>query len=622
MVSVSVIMACRNGAATLNEALASLLAQEADLDWEIVLADNGSTDATRAIFEDVARRHPERVMRVVDASARPGKPHALNCGIRAAAGDRLLFLDDDDAVAPGWLAAMARALETRPFVAARFDLRRFNPDWLLAVRHNPQETGLARLHFGPRCLHAGGASLGMRRAVFEAVGGFAEDVPVLEDGDFCIRAHQAGFTLGFVPEAVYHYRFRADPAAIARQARAYAHARAQLRRRHPAPGDPGRFAPGPWFAQIRELMRLESRALRRRLLGRRLDRIEAASLARRRGALRGDLLGSLVHGVAPIPAQVRAAQPGRIGRLLARIGRRLMAPFAAATIAVRTEAKAIALTFDDGPDPATTPVLLDLLARHGARATFFVLGERAARHPELIARIAAEGHEIGNHSWDHPSLPRLGAAAQADQLARTAAVLAPHGSPLMRPPYGDQTFRTHRIARRGGYRVVLWSVNGGDWRGEDAGVLADRLLRRAVPGAIVLLHDRLQSFETPACRDRTPTFAAVERLIDARPGYRFVTVSELIALGRPVERVAFKTPDTAWLDGLDTAPEGDAATPAAAPATEPLPAAAALPALALARGSGRGHGPEHGSGHGPVPPRPRHGPAPGPRQKKPARVRA
>lgn len=574
MVSVSVIIACRNGAATLGEALASLVAQEADPDWEIVLADNGSTDATRAIFEDVARRHPGRAMRVVDASARTGKPHALNRGIREAKGDRILFLDDDDAVAPGWLAAMARALEDHDFVACRFDLHRFNPDWLLEVRRNPQEKGLDHLPYGPRCLYAGGASLGFRRHVFEAVGGFAEDLPALEDDDFCIRAHAAGFTLAFVPEAVYHYRFRTDPAAMYRQSYAYAYARALLRRRHPGADEPGRFAPGRWLPQLVALGRLEGRMLRRRLRGHRPDRIEAASLARRRGALRGDLAGALRHGVAPDRPRGRKPQPGWLARRLAGLGRRLVAPFAAGTVSVRTQAQAIALTFDDGPDPATTPVLLDLLARHGARATFFLIGARAARHPELVARIAAEGHEIGNHSWDHPSLPALDAAGQAGQISRTAAVLAPHGGRLMRPPYGDQTLRTHRIARRLGFRVVLWSVNGGDWRGEDADTLAGRLIARVGPGAIVLLHDSLQSFEDPAFRDRAPTFEAVGRLIAARPGHRFVTVSELLALGRPVERVAFKTSDAAWLDGLGAGPDGEAAPdapPDPAPGASPVP---------------------------------------------------
>ena len=114
-----------------------------------------------------------------------------------------------------------------------------------------------------------------------------------------------------------------------------------------------------------------------------------------------------------------------------RLLERLLRPFCGSIVGVRTGEKAIALTFDDGPDPEWTPRVLDALGRLGMRATFFLVGERAARHPELVARIAAEGHEVGSHSWDHPSLPELAPAAVAEQIARTRAAL---GAADARPP--------------------------------------------------------------------------------------------------------------------------------------------------------------------------------------------
>ena len=199
MTEISVIIACLNGEATLAETLGSLAAQRWDRPWEIVFADNGSTDASRAIFLERAARHPQVAMRLVDASARRGKAHALNLAIRAAAGRSLLFCDADDTVAPGWLAAMGRALETHDLVAARFDLRALNPDWTLAERpHDPDR--LAVLPFEPFCPVAGGATLGFRREVFAATGDFDPAFAALEDTDFCIRAHLAGFELVFVPE--------------------------------------------------------------------------------------------------------------------------------------------------------------------------------------------------------------------------------------------------------------------------------------------------------------------------------------------------------------------------------------------------------------------------------------
>ncbi len=221
-------------------------------------------------------------------------------------------------------------------------------------------------------------------------------------------------------------------------------------------------------------------------------------------------------------------------------------------MAVRTDAKLIALTFDDGPDPDGTPRLLDALARHGAKATFFMVGARAARNPELVARVAAEGHEIGNHSWDHPSLPELSPAAVAAQLERTRAALAPHGRTLMRPPYGHQDLATQRALRRLGYRAVCWSVNGEDWLGHDPETIATAILSRVRPGSIVLLHDSLYSYEDAAFRDRGPTIAAVERIIERLPGWRFVTVSELLRHGAAHERFWQAHPERRYMATLKT----------------------------------------------------------------------
>lgn len=234
------------------------------------------------------------------------------------------------------------------------------------------------------------------------------------------------------------------------------------------------------------------------------------------------------------------------GRLLERARTRLFGTL----IGVRTAEPAVALTFDDGPDPEATPVLLDLLARHGARATFFLVGRRAARHPELVARIAAEGHAIGNHSWNHPALPQLTAAEIASQLRRTAAATGDPRPRLMRPPYGDQSLASHLIARRLGYTVVGWSLVAADWLDHDGEVLAARMLDGLHPGAIVLLHDSLASWADERHRDRSPMLDAVGRVLAAQPDWRFLTVPELTALGRPRRRYWIQTTDAGYFDGL------------------------------------------------------------------------
>ncbi|MDH3228705.1 MAG: polysaccharide deacetylase family protein [Alphaproteobacteria bacterium] len=157
----------------------------------------------------------------------------------------------------------------------------------------------------------------------------------------------------------------------------------------------------------------------------------------------------------------------------------------------RTDAGAIALTFDDGPHPERTPAILDLLAGADAKATFFLVGERAAEHPEIVRRIAREGHEIGNHSWSHPWMPKLSAGRIETELLRCQEVIAgitQQAPRIVRPPYGSRDFRFYRIASRLGLTPALWSLDSLDWTGASAARVLKRS-RRAKGGDIVLLHD-------------------------------------------------------------------------------------------------------------------------------------
>jgi peptidoglycan/xylan/chitin deacetylase (PgdA/CDA1 family) len=248
-----------------------------------------------------------------------------------------------------------------------------------------------------------------------------------------------------------------------------------------------------------------------------------------------------------------------LARSLARsLGDRLLARAFGTVTGVRTPEPAAALSFDDGPDPEATPRLLDLLGRAGAKATFFLVGARAARHPELVARIAAEGHAVGNHGWDHPALPGLRPAAVLDQLRRTAAAIEAAGVArprLMRPPYGDQSLPSHLAARRLGLTVTAWSVDGADWEADDGATVAARVLAGLHPGAIVLLHDSLASWGDERFRDRRPTLEAVAAVLAARPDWRFLTVPELLALGRPRRRWWAQRTDPAFLARLTLHPD-------------------------------------------------------------------
>ena len=214
----SIVIPFHNAADTLADQLEALAQQQWQGTWEVILADNGSTDDWRPIVERYRHRLPD--LQIVDASDRRGAAHAMNLGAGAAAGDALLFCDADDAVGEGWLAAMAAALAQHDFVAPRFDMERLNPGWVYASQSNPQVEGLQQYRYPPFLPHAGGSGLSVKRSLFEAVGGFDESL-YLEDTDFCWRAQLAGASLHFEPNAVIHVRFRPTTRRIYQQARTW-----------------------------------------------------------------------------------------------------------------------------------------------------------------------------------------------------------------------------------------------------------------------------------------------------------------------------------------------------------------------------------------------------------------
>ena len=230
----SVVIPSRNVAGELPAQLASLAAQEADVAWEVVVSDNGSTDGTGNVALGFADRLQ---IRVVDASGEAGRAFACNQGARAARGDSICFLDADDEVAPGYVEAMAAALRRHPFVAARIDVS-LNRGWVARSRDAFQQEGLLDVfHYLPFAI---GCTLGVRRDVFESVNGFNGAVRFDEDVDFCWRVQQAGVPLTFVPEAVVRYRFRDDLGALFVQTVNYGSGQVLLYRHHRRLGMPRR----------------------------------------------------------------------------------------------------------------------------------------------------------------------------------------------------------------------------------------------------------------------------------------------------------------------------------------------------------------------------------------------
>jgi len=224
----------------------------------------------------------------------------------------------------------------------------------------------------------------------------------------------------------------------------------------------------------------------------------------------------------------------------------------------------VAITFDDGPSATLTPQLLDMLKARGMHATFYVVGENAERYPDILKRMVAEGHEIGNHSYNHPAFTKLGADGVRSQIQRTSdAITAATGTPpkTLRPPYGATSpYITHRINEEFGMKVIMWQVDPLDWKYRDSGRVSAAIIKEAKPGDIILAHDI-----------HATTVAAMPATFDAllAKGYKFVTVSELIALEQPRKAAPANTPAKEPAPepamGMESAPEQPAPAPAATP---------------------------------------------------------
>lgn len=182
----------------------------------------------------------------------------------------------------------------------------------------------------------------------------------------------------------------------------------------------------------------------------------------------------------------------------------------------------LALTFDDGPSRNVTPMVLDTLKRHGAHATFFVLGPNVSANPGLVRRAVAEGHCIGSHGWSHSS--RIGPVAAATEIRRTAeAVRKACGvtPTCFRPPYGITRNGYVFAAAAQRYSIWLWSISSADTARIDAATIARNVIHTPSPGDFVLMHD---------ASGHVPTAQALDQILAelGRAGYRFVTLPEML----------------------------------------------------------------------------------------------
>ena len=269
---------------------------------------------------------------------------------------------------------------------------------------------------------------------------------------------------------------------------------------------------------------------------------------------------------------VQEAQPKRLKPLGKRVSH------------VPMKGKYVALTFDDGPHASLTPMALDILNRHGAKGTFFMLGSNAVRNQSVVARAAAEGHELGVHTWTHIKMNSTSRAKVDSEVSRTQNLLGKLSGTyprVMRPPYGatNKTLVEH-MYKRYGMASVLWDVDTLDWRKPGVSKVVATAVEKARPGSIILVHDIHAS-----------TLNALEEIVtglQAR-GFKLVTVSELLMLAKkeaeapavPAEPVQPAVPEQETAPVAAPAQPQQVVQPAAAPEADMPAASDEAPALKL-----------------------------------------
>lgn len=196
------------------------------------------------------------------------------------------------------------------------------------------------------------------------------------------------------------------------------------------------------------------------------------------------------------------------------------------------EKREIALTFDDAPDAQFTPKILDTLKKENVKATFFIVGNRAEKHPDMVRRILQEGHAIGNHSYNHANFNKLSDAAFREQILRTDQILEQfmgYRPSIVRPPYGNVTENQIKWLISQGKKIINWNVDSLDWKGLNAEQVSTNILSAIQPGSIVLQHAGGGKGE-----DLTGTVEAIPEIVKKlrADGVKFVTIPELLDLNK------------------------------------------------------------------------------------------
>jgi peptidoglycan/xylan/chitin deacetylase (PgdA/CDA1 family) len=464
---VSVVIPAYNEEYMLADCLTALQQQQYDGPYEVIVVNNASTDHT----PDIARSQGARVVN----EPRKGYVHALRAGLAAAQGEIVACTDADTHPSPDWICRLVNHLTAQPGVVAAGGIFSFydGPAWLRLGSRLVNHLGW----------HLLGVNMAVWRWAYEQVGGLDPTVNFGADADLGLRLRRLG-------RVVIDRRL-----VILTSARRFQAALWKTL----------------WLYWINDLWLA--------LFGRCLfySFPDVRILPAHRRARRRALVGVVLTVFALLAFSALSPRAQVFGKVVAH---------------GQSADKVVALTFDDGPSLYTAQVL-DILARYQVKATFFLIGQNVEQHPDLAQRIVAEGHAVGNHTYSHPLWAAIETPAHEQQelnAAETAILHATGIAPnLFRPPHGWRSPWLVHTARHLRYKVVTWNIAAGDWRRPQPQVIAERVLSQLRPGAIVLLHDGLETQTDPAMQNTVAALPLILNGLEAR-GYRLVTVPELIQL--------------------------------------------------------------------------------------------
>ena len=465
---VSIVVPAYNEEGCLTACLSALQHQTYQGAYEIILVNNASTDHTA----EIAKAMGVHVMN----ESHKGYVHAMSAGFAIARGEIIASTDADTIVPPDWLERIVQTLQADPTIVATGGIFRVHDCsyWL------SRTLSLASRHIG----HPSGGNMAVRKWAYQAAGGFNPQVNMGADSDLIIRLHRLG-------------RVTVDKKlTVITSGRRYQYALWQNFWKYPLNEFSLKYYHRPIFHDFPDIREPGwHHSSPRWLITFPIFLLVLTIFGYTTEIPKSQILGTVL-------ASAHANQP------------------------------VIALTFDDGPSPSTNQIL-EILNRYQVKATFFLIGRNIERHPDIPAKIVAGGNVVGNHTYSHSWWTSIEPAKNISfELDKTSSLIqaTTHTTPtLFRPPRGLRNPWMIRTAQHKGYAVITWSIQADDWDNPKPSpeVIAQRVLRQAKPGAIILLHDGLGTRENPQVQNMVAALPIIIEALQAQ-GYRFVTIPDLM----------------------------------------------------------------------------------------------